>query len=392
MKSLSVLISGAGIAGPSLAHWLCQHGHDVTVVETAPGLRSGGSAVDFRGEQMEVLRRMDILDAVRAHETAMGNEVVVDADGRPLVTFASSFFSGEVEIQRWDLTRILYDLTRDRADYVFGERITALRQDSDAVRAEFARGPARAFDLVVGADGLHSAVRRYAFGDESRFRTDMGYGIAGFDAPNLLGLDHSGVVYNEPGRGVMLSSGRDPRLCGVTLVWHGSPSQVDRHDLLAQKEFLAKTFAAMAWETSRVIDAMWDAPELYFDSLSQIHLDKWSHGRVVLLGDAAWCGGPGGSGTGMAMMGAYSLAHELHRAGGDHATAFARYEKKLRPGATRGQKQANGAGPFLAPPTEKKLRQRNRAYRFLSHRLMARVFDRITSGAANAVSLKDYPR
>jgi 2-polyprenyl-6-methoxyphenol hydroxylase-like FAD-dependent oxidoreductase len=393
MRNLNVLISGAGIAGPSLAHCLRQRGFSATVVERAPALRDGGSAVDFRGEQMEVLRRMRILEAVRAKETAMGQETVIDADGKPMVVFPSSFFSGEVEIARGDLTRILYDHTREFTEYLFGDWITALAQTADGVEVSFAHAASRRFDLVVGADGLHSAVRRLAFGDESKFRTDMGYHIAGFDGPNLLGLDRTGVVYNEPGRGVMVSSSRDRAKAGVSFVFTSPESTVDRHDVLAQKETVAKMFAGVGWQTARFVEAMWQAPDLYFDSLSQIHLDRWSAGRVVLLGDAAWCGGPGSSGTGMAMMGAYVLAAELARAGErDFAGAFARYEERLRPGATRGQKQAKGAGPFLAPPTEKKIRQRNRFYRMLSHRLLARVFAKITGGAANAVSIKDYPR
>jgi 2-polyprenyl-6-methoxyphenol hydroxylase-like FAD-dependent oxidoreductase len=391
MRNLNVLISGAGIAGPSLAFWLRRHGHDVTVVERAPGLRSGGSAVDFRGEQMEVLRRMDLLDAMRAMETDMKAEVVVDADGRPLVNFPTSFFSGEIELERWDLTRILFERTKDNVEYVFGDWITGLIQTAQGVDVTFAHGQPRSFDFVVGADGLHSVVRRLTFGEESRFRTDMGYHIAGFDGPNVLDLDRTGLMYNEPGRGVMVSSSRDRAKAGVIFIFLSPESTVDRRDPLAQKEALAKAFAGVGWETPRLIEAMWQAPDLYFDSLSQIHLDTWSRGRVVLLGDAAWASGPGGSGTGMAMMGAYILAAELC-SGSDYATAFARYEQRLRPGAGWGLKQAKGAGPFLAPPTAKKIRQRNRAYGLLSHRFMGRIFARMTSRAANAVSLKDYPR
>jgi 2-polyprenyl-6-methoxyphenol hydroxylase-like FAD-dependent oxidoreductase len=392
MKRLNVLISGAGIAGPSLAFWLRRNGNAVTVVERAPALRGGGSAVDFRGEQMEVLRRMDILDAVRAKETAMGEEVVVDADGGPLVTLPSAFFSGEVEIERGDLSRILFDATRDGVEYAFGDWITDLAESDRGVEVRFAHGPARTFDLVVGADGLHSAVRRLAFGDESRFRSDMGYHLAGFTGPNQLGLQRCGRIYNEPGRGVLVSSSRDATKANVTFVFLSPQAPVDRHDPMAQKEVVGKAFGGVGWETARIVDAMWESPELYFDSLSQIHLDRWSRGRVVLLGDAAWCAGPGGSGTGMAMMGAYILAFELGRARGDYAAAFARYEQRLRPGAAKGQKQAKGAGSFLAPATEKKIRQRNRVYRMLSRRFMARLFAKIIDGAANSVSLKDYPR
>ncbi|MDH6118030.1 2-polyprenyl-6-methoxyphenol hydroxylase-like FAD-dependent oxidoreductase [Kitasatospora sp. GAS204A] len=387
----TVLISGAGIAGPSLAHWLRRFGFVPTVVEQAPGLRDSGGAVDFRGAQVEVLRRMDILAAVQAQQTAMGAQVVIDGDGEPLVNLPSAFFSGEVEIERGDLARILYDLTRDTTEYVFGDSITSLAETTDGVDVTFRHGAPRTFDLVVGADGMHSAVRRLAFGDESRFRQDMGYCFAGFTAPNHLGLDHSGVIYNVPGRGALVSSSRDSSRAGVGFVFAAPESPYARHDQAEQKRIVADAFAGAGWRTDALVELMHDADDLYFDSLSQIHLDSWSRGRVVLLGDAAWCAGPGGSGTGLAMIGAYVLAGELVAAPGDHGLAFARYEERLRPGAELGQKQAKGAGPFLAPPTERKIRRRNRFYKLLSSRLLAGAFNRLTAGAANSVPVPDYP-
>jgi 2-polyprenyl-6-methoxyphenol hydroxylase-like FAD-dependent oxidoreductase len=387
-----VLISGASIAGPSLAYWLARRGAHVTVVERAPALRGGGHGVDFRGAQMELLRRMDLLDAVRARETGMGEQRIVDADGRVLVRMPSAFFSGEVEIGRGDLAQLLYDRTSDDVEYVFGDHVTALHQDADGVDVTFAGGGARRFDLVVGADGLHSGVRAAAFGPEEGFRTFLGHYHAGFTMPNELGLDHVGLMYNEPGRGVMVSSGRDPAVAGVGFVFSSEELVYDRHDRAALVDILRRRYAGAGWEVPRLLRALDQTSDLYFDSLAQIHVDRWSRGRVALVGDAAWAAGPGGSGTGLAMMGAYVLAADLDAAGpGGHALAFARYEAAVRKAATVGYRQGKGSGGFLAPPTQKAIRRRDRAYRMLSSRLLLPVFNRITAGAANALTLDAYP-
>ncbi|WP_214402152.1 FAD-dependent monooxygenase [Pseudonocardia lacus] len=393
MNGTKVLVSGASIAGPTLAHWLARRGTEVTVVEQAPALRDGGHGVDFRGAQMELLDRMGITDEVRARETGMGTQTIVDAAGRPVVEMPSVFFSGEVEIARGDLARILHDGTRDDVEYVFGDAVTALSDTGDAVDVEFRRSPARRFDLVVGADGMHSGVRALAFGPESRFATFNGYYSAGFRAPNHLGLDHAGLLYNEPGRAVMVSSGRDRSVLDVGLVFKADRLDHDRHDTAQVREVVATHFAGVGWETQRLLESLRDdATDLYFDPLEQINLERWSSGRVALLGDAAWCAGPGGSGTGLAMMGAYVLAAELDAAGGDHTTAFARYQDVLAKAAAKGRWQAKGAGEFLAPPTDRKIRRRNRTYKVLSSRPMEGLFRRIVGGAANAVTLDAYPR
>ncbi|MFJ8910498.1 FAD-dependent monooxygenase [Amycolatopsis sp. NPDC102389] len=386
----TVLISGAGIAGPALAFWLRKRGFAPTVVERAPALREGGSAVDFRGEQMTLLKRMGILDDIRAKETAMGAQVIVDPRGKKVAQMPSVFFSGEVEIERGDLTRILYDHTKDDVEYVFGDWITGLDEVSDGVDVSFAHGEPRRFDLVVGADGLHSGVRRLTFGDEELFRTDLGFHTAGFTAPNHLDLDHLGQICSVPGRTVMVASGRDRSALNVSFVFTSESLEVRRRDVEAQKKVLAERYADFGWEIPKLLEGLGAADTLYFDSLSQIHLDKWSQGRVVLLGDAAWCAGPGGSGTGLAMMGAYILAGELAAAHGDHEVAFARYEKKLRGPVKISQKQAAGIGTFLAPKTRFMVGYRNFLYRVLGSRPMTKVFTWITSRAANAATLENY--
>jgi len=388
----SVLISGGGIAGASLAYWLGVSGYAVTVVERAPGLRTSGAApVDFRGDQLALLERMGVLGDIQACQTGMGDQTVIDASGRRLSTFPSVLFSGDVEIERGDLARILYDRSAGAAEYVFGDHITDITQDADGVDVTFAHSAPRRFDLVVGADGMHSAVRRLAFGEESQFRHDLGLAIAGFDVPNTFALDHGGLIYNEPGRLVMVTSGRDRARASVGLMFAASLPDYDWRDTDGQKRIVAEHFAGVGWQAPALLAALREAPDLYFDTVGQIRLDHWSTGRLVLLGDAAWCTGPGGNGTGHAMLGAYTLAGELALAGGDYAAAFRRYEQIMRPPVAKSQKNAAGAGRFLTPATERKIRNRNRTFRILSSRPMTGLFGWLAKRTANTGALRDYP-
>jgi 2-polyprenyl-6-methoxyphenol hydroxylase-like FAD-dependent oxidoreductase len=387
----SVLISGAGIGGPSLAYWLGRYGYAVTVVERAPWLRDSGAAVDFRGDQLALLERTGIMGDLRACETHMGDLQIVDGAGKHVSTLPSMLFSGELEIDRGDLARILYHHSKDSTEYVFGDRITSLTEHADGVDVTFEQSPPRTFSLVVGADGLHSAVRRLTFGDESQFKTDLGYYSAAFSVPNTYGLDHAGKVYNEPGRYVNLSSARDPRRAIASFVFAAEPLAYDRRDVHQQMRIVAEHYAGAGWVVPDLLAAMGNATDLYFDSLSQIKLDSWSSGRVAVLGDAAWCAGPGGNGTGHAMLGAYTLAGELAAARGDYAAAFARYEEIMRPIVEKSQKFAAGAGKFLVPPTAGKIRQRNRTYRVLSSKVMTGVFNRLAKKNTDTGDLKEYP-
>ncbi|MEO3868299.1 FAD-dependent monooxygenase [Nonomuraea sp. B12E4] len=336
-----VLISGASIAGPSLAYWLDRHGFDVTVVERAPGIRPGGHAIDVRGPALEVAERMGILHELRAQTVGMRGMSVVDGDGAELYRSTERTVSGgdlasaDVEILRDDLARIIVAAGGKAIEYLFDDSIAALEQDEDEVRVTFESGLRRSFDLVVGADGLHSHTRRLVFGPPEAFIRRLGTCMAVYTVPNFLGLDRWQVMYGIPGdgmRGGMVMSARDNTEARAYLMFDpAEPIAGDYRDIDGQKELVARELAGGGWHMPRLLELMRAAADFHFDSASQIHLDSWSKGRVALLGDAGYCGSPlSGQGTTMAMVGAYVLAGELKAAGGDHAAAFTAYERELR--------------------------------------------------------------
>lgn len=391
MNNSDVLISGASVAGPALAYWLRRYGFNPTVVERAPALRDGGYAVDFRGAaHMAVLRRMGILDEVRRRQTHMGALAYVDSTGKRLASIPAEVMSGEVEILRGDLARILYDLTEDTTEYVFGDSIATLAEDGRGVHVTFERGGPRIFDLVVGADGLHSNVRALAFGDESRFVRDLGYYVAVFTAANHRNLDRTGLFYSVPGKTAGVYSARDNTEAKALFVFASPPLEYDHRDVGRQKEILADAYAGVGWEVARLLEAIRDAPDFYFDSISRVRMDRWSNGRAVLLGDAGYGATLGGLGTGLAVVGAYVLAGELAAAGGDHRAAFGRYEERLREYAEGCQKLAEDVGPFLAPRTRSRIWLRNQMFRTLPYLPWKGLINALTTKAANAITLEDY--
>ncbi|MBG0828757.1 FAD-dependent monooxygenase [Planomonospora sp. ID67723] len=390
MKNTNVLISGASIAGPALAHWLRRYGFAVTVVERAPAPREGGQAVDFRGAaHMTMLRRMGVLEDIRRLRTTPGPLTVVDAAGTPVASLPPEFTGGEVEILRGDLSRLLYERTRDDAEYVFGDSIASMAETPAGMDVVFDSGARRTFDLVIGADGLHSNVRRLAFGPEEEFVHRSGYYIAIFTMDGDPGTGPGTLLYNEPGRSVSVGEVHGRTAAGFVFTTP-EPLVYDHRDAARQKELVAAVCAGMGWRTPQLLEGMREAGDFYFDSISLVRMERYTSGRVALLGDAGYGATCGGMGAGMAMISSYVLAGELAEAGGDHRTAFPRYEEAIRGYAAACQKVAGNVGPFLAPPTEKKIRSRNRAYRILSSRILSGLLNRMTTKSANSITLKDY--
>lgn len=339
VSNIRVLVSGASIAGPALAHWLRRRGAEVTVVERAPELRPGGQAVDARGVTKEVIRRMGLDAAVRAARTETAGAHVVDADGKVLETFRADDdggdgFIAEIEILRGDLSRVLHDDTRDGVEYLFGDRIAELTQDADGVDVTFAGGGGRRFDLVVGADGLHSALRAQIFGPHERFVRRLGRMMAFFTVPNEFGLDRWLLDYQEPGTGrsAGLRPLQDPTRAMAMFSFPADGLEVDHRDVEAQKRLLREQMKDVGWLAPRILAHLDDTPDFYLDQVAQVVMDRWSSGRVALLGDAAFSSSPlSGQGTGLALIGAYLLAGELATAGWDPEAGFAAYERRMRP-------------------------------------------------------------
>lgn len=377
----TVLISGASIAGPALAHWLARYGFAVTVVERAPELRGGGQAVDVKGEtHLAVLDRMGVLEEVRSRRTGGTDLAIVDAGGRKLATLPAEFTGGDLEILRGDLATVLHAAGAAGCEYVFGDEITSLTERPDGVDVTFATGAPRSFDLVIGADGIHSAVRRLAFGPESRFVTHLGYHYAIAEPPGgqVTSPERAtGLMYNEPGLMASIDHPKAPAF----FVFASAPLGRD-----AGWSELAAAYATAGWDLPRRIGELRETHELYLDSISRAVLPEYATGRVALLGDSAWGNTLGGFGTGLALVGAYVLAGELATRT-DHATAFASYTAAMRPYAAVARK--GNAGPYLAPRRRSAIALRNAVLR--SPFLMRQVL-KLTDDHATRIELPDYRR
>jgi 2-polyprenyl-6-methoxyphenol hydroxylase-like FAD-dependent oxidoreductase len=381
---LDVLVSGASIAGPALAFWLQRFGARVTVVEKAATLRTGGQAVDVKGDvHRTVLERMGVLDELRAHQTGGTDQTVIDATGRPIAVIPGKFTGGDLEIRRGDLTAILHGRTRDTCEYVFGDAVTSLTDAAGGVHVTFERGAPRTFDVVVGADGIHSGTRRLAFGPEERFVRHLGHHYALVDLPDGRHpfAGEPAVMYNEPGRMAAVGGPKSPAF----LVFAGGPLSYDRYSVDEQRRIVLDAFANGGWRLPELMAQVRVAPDVYVDSISRVEVDRYATGRVVLTGDAAYGNTLGGFGTGLALVAGYVLAGELALAGGDHRRAFRAYEERFRPYAASARR--GNAGSFLAPRSPAGIRMRNLVFRT---RPLLGLMMRMTDRFASRIELPDY--
>jgi 2-polyprenyl-6-methoxyphenol hydroxylase-like FAD-dependent oxidoreductase len=355
-KNKNVLISGASIAGLTLAYWLRRHKFDVTVAEIAAGPRMGGSPIDVRGPALAVADRMGILPKIRAAKVSSEGMAFVDATGKTVGTMDTSAFdengSGDIELRRDYLVDILYDAAKDGVEYRFEDTIQTLVQDDDGVSVTFASGETRTFDLVVGADGLHSVVRRLALGDESRFVRYLGMYVALAEVGSGFGGRANWVTfYNSPGK--IAGIARYPDQDYAMFVFRSPLLRYDYHDVNQKKKLLIEAFANQSsWQVPSLLDAATAADDLYFDSVSQVRMPSWTQGRVALIGDAAHCAAfLSGMGSSLAMVGASVLADELAAAAGDYQRAFKRYEEVLRPIVEPIQSRVPQAAQLFVPAT-----------------------------------------
>jgi 2-polyprenyl-6-methoxyphenol hydroxylase-like FAD-dependent oxidoreductase len=388
MNAKTVLISGASVAGPALAYWMDRYGFQVTVVERGATLRPGGQAIDFKGEtQLTVLERMGVRDEVFRRQTGRTDLQFLGASGRPQAVATGEFLGGDVEILRGDLAATFYERAAGRCEYLFGDSITALTETADGVHVEFENAPARAFDLVVGCDGVHSAVRRLAFGPERDYVHHLGYYYAVAGAP-AWGMQADrpqrsiAHAWNTPGRLAVRGGSKASHL----YIFAAPQLDYDRHDAAAQRRQVAEQFAAVGGELAAMLAELPGLDDFYLDSMSQVRMKgQYTTGRVALVGDSAYGNTLGGVGTGLAVVGAYVLAGEFAVAHGDHTVAFGRYNEVMgRYAKIAGH---SNAGRFLAPRTALGIRARNWFLGSRAFGLMLKYAD----NAVNDIELQDYP-
>jgi 2-polyprenyl-6-methoxyphenol hydroxylase-like FAD-dependent oxidoreductase len=394
---MRVLISGGGIAGPAAAFWLRRAGAEVTIVETASGPRPGGHAVDVRGIARTVVERMGLLETVKASRVDEQGIALVDRDNRRRAVMAADAFGGEgivaeIEIARGDLGRILYDATAGETDYRFGDRIVRLEQDVRGVDVTFRSGGTQRFDLVIGADGVHSGVRALAFGPEQEFVRYLGAYGAYFTVPDPGDTDKYFYMYNAPGG---LVAGLRPEHGGTakaSLSFLTPEARYERISRAEAEKVLTERLTGAGWRVDEFLAAMPAADDFYFDSTNQVEVDTWHRGRVALLGDAATCGSPlSGLGTSVALVGAYVLAGELAAAGGDLETALTAYQRVLGPYAKAAMQLPPGGINGFAPKTRTAIWLRAKSMNMMNYWPMSALMRKIVN-RADAIALPDYSR
>ncbi|MEO8052640.1 MAG: FAD-binding domain [Acidobacteriota bacterium] len=369
---MRIAINGVGVAGPALAYWLHRNGHEPVLIEKAARLRTGGSVIDFWGVGYTIAERMGILPEVLETGYSFQELRLVDGRGRKVGGFSTDVFQRLADgrftsLPRGDLAAIIYRTVENCVETLFDNSIAGIEEYDGGVRVGFERGPPRDFDLVIGADGSHSAVRRLVFGPEDQFEKQLGYRVATFEVKGYRPRDElTYVAHGTPGRQLARIALRDDRTVFLLVFRSEVMTRPDPTNLAETRALLRDIFADVGWESPQILRAMDQVTEIYFDRVSQIRMGPWSKGRVALIGDAA-CAVSflAGEGTGLAMTEAYVLAGELNRARDDYREAFTKYEKQLRPFLEGKQKAAESLASSFVPKTQLGIWLRNQTTRMM---------------------------
>lgn len=365
---MKILISGAGIAGPTLAYWLAQYGFEPTIIEKAPELRTGGYVIDFWGAGYDIADRMGLIPDLlqkgyRAQEARAVNDLGKEIASFSMASFARALQDRYVSLARGDLAASIYGKIVGKVETIFGDSVCSIEESGNSARVSFEKSPPREFDLVMGADGLHSRVREIVFGADRQFEKYLGYKVAAFGVDGYRPRDELVyVMHTEVGQQVSRFAMHDDRTMFLFTFADASPDIPA--GLQGQKALLKARFAHSGWECPQIMEALDGVKELYFDRVSQIRMDParglWTKGRVTLIGDAAFCPSLlAGQGAALAMVSAYIVAGELHRANSDYRQAFARYQELFAPFIAMKQKAALRFAGFFAPKSKLELFTRN---------------------------------
>jgi len=362
---MNIVVSGASIAGLSTAYWMAELGHVVTIVEIAPGIRVGGTAVDLQGNSVDVLRRMGIFDAIKANRLSVQRMEFKTADDRTARSFAmrgvhEAPSDDAFEIERTALLRIMLDALPRHVEVVFDDSITSITDQGDGVLVTFKRSEPRTFDLVLGCDGMHSVVRKLWFGPEAEYARFLEVYFSVTIVDKLLIEPNVIQMFNEPGKAIMLNAYKD-KTDVVFSFFSETEIPYDYRDVPQQRAIIAAQFADVSWRAAELLREMSGASNFYFDKLCQIRMPAWSRGRVALVGDAAHCASPAaGIGGSLSIEGAANLADAMRAHPDDFARAFEAYEQTYRPFVEEIQAQAVKTGlESLVPRTAEAIRDRN---------------------------------
>jgi 2-polyprenyl-6-methoxyphenol hydroxylase-like FAD-dependent oxidoreductase len=363
-KGKKVLVSGASIAGLSTAYWMNKLGYKVTVVEIANQPRTGGTAVDFRGKTVDIVKRMGIFDQLRSNalnleKIEFKNSDDVTEGSIILKNEEEGLLSDEIEIERTKLVSILFDNLKNDVDFIFNNSITALRETKDEIKVTFNNGSQQVFDFVFGCDGTHSVVRKIWFGDETEYTHFLGAYFSISIVNKSLIKENTMQFYNVPGKAYMLNAYKNKT--DIVFCFLSDEIPYDYRDAEQQRKIILDRFVGQGWRTAELLNEVVNSQNFYFDRFCQIKMPSWTKGRVALVGDAAYCASPAaGMGGSLAVEGAAGLADALQKHNGNYESAFRDYNKSLRPFIEEVQAEAefNIRQNFI-PRTEEAIRKRN---------------------------------
>lgn len=394
MESQNILISGAGIAGTTLAFWLKKFGFNPTIIENAPALREGGHAIDFMGAGFDVAEKMRIISALKSVDINFSKLVFVDSNNKVRGSMnyqkIKDFLNGRAfTLFRSDLAKVIYQCIGGSVEMILGDTIAKIDQNEKEVTVTFGDGKTRSFDLLVGADGLHSNVRNLVFGTESQFEKYYGYYTSSFTIDNFSLGNDAFSMYNIPYKQVAVFSKGGNKTTAFFIFASPGKLPYQHHDIAKQKQILKSEFGGSGWKCHELLSQIDSTKDFYFDTVSQIKMDNWHKGRIALVGDAGYCPSLlSGKGSTLAMVGAYILAGELKQANGDYKTAFEQYEVLFKPFMEKKQKAARSFAKSFIPKSYFGIWLRNKVFMLMSSSLFSKIF--LNQFKDSGLNLKEY--
>lgn len=364
MKELKILVSGASIAGLTSAYWLNKKGFEVTIVEKASKIRGGGYPIDVRGSAINIVKMMGIYEELKAQNLNNMKFKILDNDNSVISQFTDATMKAneDIEIPRGDLTTALYKCVEENdINLIFNDSIKTMNHLDDGVEIELESGKQGSYDLVVGADGIHSNTRKLTFGEESQFTNYLGHCFTGFTVENYLDMYKEGMIYSEPGRTAIMYATKNKESVHAFLIFSDEEEpSVNHRDIEGHKKLVKDKFKDVGGIASNLLETLEQTEDIYFDTTTQIIMDQWAENRAVLVGDAAHA--PSfltGQGSSLAMIGTYILADELEK-NNSIKDAFIAYEKYMKPFAEINQNAVeNDGSSILYPKNNEEIEKRN---------------------------------